>query len=95
MAHTTRTGWRLIQLAAVVPCLLASFFGSVALRAQAPGAATRTVWDGVYTDAQAARATATFNQSCANCHTLVAQGNRPLSGESSGKASRRKPSATC
>ena len=80
MAYTTRTGWRLIQLAAVVPCLLASFFGSVALRAQAPGA-VRTVWDGVYTEAQASRATATFNQSCANCHALAPQGNRSLSGD--------------
>jgi len=41
----------------------------------------RTVWDGVYTDSQAARATATFSQSCANCHTLAADGNRPLAGD--------------
>jgi mono/diheme cytochrome c family protein len=41
----------------------------------------RTVWDGVYTDAQASRATATFSQSCANCHTLAADGNRPLAGD--------------
>ncbi len=79
MAHTTRTGRRLIHLAAVVPCLLASF-DSVALRAQAASAA-RTVWDGVYTEAQASRATATFNQSCSNCHALVPQGNRSLSGD--------------
>lgn len=39
-----------------------------------------TVWDGVYTDAQAARAEVVFGQSCANCHTLAAEGNRPLSG---------------
>jgi len=32
------------------------------LRAQAP-AGVRTVWDGIYTDAQAARATGTFNAS--------------------------------
>jgi len=42
----------------------------------------RTVWDGVYTDAQAARATATFSQSCSNCHTLSQDGgNRPLTGD--------------
>jgi mono/diheme cytochrome c family protein len=41
----------------------------------------RTVWDGVYTDAQAARATAVFGSTCSNCHTLEADGNRPLSGE--------------
>jgi len=43
--------------------------------------AGRTVWDGVYTDAQADRATAIFNQSCSNCHTLLSQGTRPLSGD--------------
>jgi mono/diheme cytochrome c family protein len=41
----------------------------------------RTVWDGVYSDAQATRATATFSQSCANCHTLAADGTRPLAGD--------------
>jgi mono/diheme cytochrome c family protein len=50
--------------------------GSALLAAQA-----KTVWDGVYTDAQAERATSVFGSSCANCHTLGADGNRPLSGE--------------
>ena len=40
-----------------------------------------TVWDGVFTDAQAERANAMFNQSCSRCHTLSAEGTRPLSGE--------------
>jgi mono/diheme cytochrome c family protein len=40
-----------------------------------------TVWDGVYTDAQAARATVIFGQSCSNCHTFDEKGNRPLTGE--------------
>src|SRR5438128_727543 len=52
---------------------------TVFLQAQAP--AKRTVWDGVYTDAQAARATPLFDQSCSNCHSLDAQGNRPLVGD--------------
>jgi S-disulfanyl-L-cysteine oxidoreductase SoxD len=51
------------------------------LRAQTAGAATRTVWDGVYTEAQADRALALFNQSCANCHSLAPQGNRSLTGD--------------
>jgi len=53
--------------------------GGVLLSAQAtvPG---RTVWDAVYTDAQAARGSQVFGQSCNNCHTLSEQGNRPLSG---------------
>ena len=62
------------------PLLLASA-GSALVSAQAGGARGRTVWDGVYTDAQAARVTATFNQVCSNCHTLGSQGNKPLSGE--------------
>lgn len=40
-----------------------------------------TVWDGVFTDAQADRAAGMFSQSCERCHTLAAQGTRPLSGE--------------
>src|SRR6185436_11492585 len=52
-----------------------------ALTAQAPK--SPTVWDGVYTDAQAERATATFSSTCSRCHTLTADGsgNRPLTGE--------------
>ncbi len=42
---------------------------------------TRTVWDGVYTEAQAARATAVFGASCAGCHALTPQGSRPLAGD--------------
>ena len=49
--------------------------------AQAPPPAGRTVWDGVYTDAQATRAMSTFNQSCSNCHSLAPQGNRSLTGD--------------
>ena len=41
----------------------------LALAASAAGAATRTsVWDGVYTDAQADRGHTLYNQSCARCH---------------------------
>jgi mono/diheme cytochrome c family protein len=52
----------------------------MAARAQAP----RTVWSGVYTDAQAERARATFDSTCARCHTLTAVGNvqgGPLAGD--------------
>src|SRR5580692_2349519 len=41
----------------------------------------RTVWDGVYTEAQAARGVTAFGQSCAGCHALTAQGKAPLVGE--------------
>lgn len=55
--------------------------GTALLHAQASSAKGRTVWDGSYTDAQAARATATFSQSCANCHTLGPDGKGPLTGD--------------
>jgi mono/diheme cytochrome c family protein len=41
----------------------------------------RTVWDGVYTEAQAARGTLAFGQSCSGCHALAAQGKAPLVGD--------------
>jgi mono/diheme cytochrome c family protein len=41
----------------------------------------RTVWDGVYTDAQAGRGIMAFGQSCSGCHALVAEGKAPLAGE--------------
>jgi mono/diheme cytochrome c family protein len=50
----------------------------LALNAQAPAA--KTVWDGAYTDAQAERAKGEFGASCARCHTLTADGARPLVG---------------
>jgi len=60
--------------------LILGSVGLVSLAAQG-GAAARTVWDGVYTDAQAARGLASFNQSCSNCHSLSPQGNRSLTGD--------------
>jgi len=59
--------------------LLLTSAGSLLLKAQA--ADVRTVWDGVYTDAQAARGTSAFSQSCSNCHTLAPQGKGSLTGE--------------
>jgi mono/diheme cytochrome c family protein len=41
----------------------------------------RTVWDGVYTEAQAARGTTAFGQSCAGCHALAPEGKAPLAGD--------------
>ena len=62
-----------------LPTLLLAGAGLVSSQApQKP----RTVWDGVYTEAQATRATGVFGATCAGCHTLTSDGNRPLSGES-------------
>jgi mono/diheme cytochrome c family protein len=41
----------------------------------------RTVWDGVYTEAQAARGTTAYGQSCAGCHALATEGKSPLVGD--------------
>jgi mono/diheme cytochrome c family protein len=38
------------------------------LRAQAAPAGARTVWDGVYTEAQAERGAATYKGACSECH---------------------------
>jgi mono/diheme cytochrome c family protein len=62
----------------------ALFLGSlvtVVVSAQTAKPVGPTVWDGVFTDAQADRAAGMFSQSCERCHTLAAQGTRPLSGE--------------
>src|SRR4029453_9946112 len=65
-----------------VVCVL--FLGSlstVVLMAQGAKPTGPTVWDGVYTDAQADRASGIFSQSCERCHTLTSEGTRPLSGD--------------
>jgi mono/diheme cytochrome c family protein len=41
----------------------------------------RTVWDGVYTETQAARGMMAYGQSCAGCHALTAEGKAPLVGD--------------
>jgi len=63
----------------LMTAVLAAFAGSVFISAQS--APKRTVWDGAYTDAQAARGTATFDTVCSRCHTLDQSGARPVSGD--------------
>ena len=51
-----------------------------AARAQEP---TRSVWDGVYSEAQAKRGDAVYRQSCASCHGAALEGIEtagPLTG---------------
>src|SRR4051794_8832109 len=54
---------------------------TVLMSAQGGAAKPRTVWDGAYTDTQAARATATFEGVCSRCHTLTAPGKGALAGD--------------
>jgi mono/diheme cytochrome c family protein len=51
------------------------------LAAAQSSASRRTVWDGVYTEAQAARGATAFGQSCSGCHALAAEGKAPLVGD--------------
>lgn len=64
----------------VVAALVAPVATHALLRAQTGPAAARTVWDGVYTEPQAERGRAAFDQSCARCHSLTSEGRSPLSG---------------
>jgi len=54
------------------------------------GGPPKTVWDGVYTEAQAARGVTAFGQSCSGCHALSAEGKGPLAGESFWKSFAQK-----
>jgi mono/diheme cytochrome c family protein len=71
-----------------VPLFLALATASVAT-AQT-GASHRTVWDGVYTEAQAARGITAFGQSCSGCHALAAEGKAPLTGQAFWKSFAQK-----
>ena len=50
----------------------------------------RTVWDGVYTEAQASRGATVYGQSCAGCHALAAEGKAPLAGDAFWKSFAQK-----
>src|SRR5688572_28168748 len=56
--------------------------GAALLTAQTPaaGPGPGTVWDGAFTDAQAARAMGTFSANCGDCHTLGSTGDGQLVG---------------
>jgi mono/diheme cytochrome c family protein len=74
--HDNPLAGRLLLLASTLFVVCA---GYQVIAAQNP--AGKTVWDGVYTDAQAERASATFSSTCSRCHTLTPDGARPLSGD--------------
>jgi mono/diheme cytochrome c family protein len=53
------------------------------LRAQAPEASSRSVWDGVYTEEQAKRGETIYGKECAGCHGAMLTGGEsapPLTG---------------
>jgi S-disulfanyl-L-cysteine oxidoreductase SoxD len=77
---------RLLQLAGLL-FLVSATASLVTAQTSAP---RRTVWDGVYTEAQASRAVMAFGQSCAGCHALGAEGRAPLAGEAFWKSFAQK-----
>ena len=82
-----------VAMVTLVTAFLASI-GSAIVDAQAPPPQGRTVWDGIYTDAQAERGVLAFNQSCSNCHTLDASVNRrPVTGDKFWEAWTQKTAA--
>jgi mono/diheme cytochrome c family protein len=81
MSRERRQPYAGAWLLLLTTALLLTSAGRVLMKAQPADRRGRTVWDGVYTDAQAARATSTFNQACSNCHTLASEGNTPLTGQ--------------
>lgn len=50
----------------------------------------RTVWEGVYTETQAARGMTAFGQHCSGCHALAADGKAPLVGDAFWKSFAQK-----
>jgi mono/diheme cytochrome c family protein len=60
------------------------------LAAAQTGTPPRTAWDGVYTEAQAARGLTAFGQSCAGCHALAPEGKAPLVGDAFWKSFAQK-----
>ncbi len=63
---------------------------AAALGAAQTGTPRRTVWDGVYTEAQATRGMMAYGQSCGGCHALAAEGKAPLVGDSFWKSFSQK-----
>jgi mono/diheme cytochrome c family protein len=71
MKHTLRGG----SLIVVATVLVAGAAGGALLAApQAPDAAQKTVWQGVYTSTQAASGAITYGMACANCHGDMLEG---------------------
>jgi mono/diheme cytochrome c family protein len=64
-----------------LPLVALLLFASAGLVTAQTSTPRGTVWDGVYTEAQAARGVSAFGQSCAGCHALAAQGKSPLVGD--------------
>ena len=74
-----RSGGGLYRSASVLA--LAGLLFMASLGTAQTSAPRRTVWDGVYTEAQASRGLVAFGPNCGGCHALAAEGKAPLAGE--------------
>ncbi|HEY4709641.1 MAG TPA: cytochrome c [Candidatus Acidoferrales bacterium] len=76
---------RMWVLAGVIVAMCASLGGAIrSARAARPAPPSKTIWDGVYTDDQAARGKAQYNTSCSSCHMEDLSGSGqalPLAGD--------------
>jgi mono/diheme cytochrome c family protein len=77
----------LASSASVLPLAGLLFLASATAQTSPP---RRTVWDGVYTEAQATRGITAFGQSCSGCHALAAEGKAPLAGDAFWKSFAQK-----
>jgi cytochrome c5 len=80
----------LLFLASATASLVTAQTSSSQTRTSQTNTQRRTVWDGVYTEAQAARGMTAYGQSCAGCHALAAQGKAPLVGDAFWKSFAQK-----
>jgi mono/diheme cytochrome c family protein len=74
-------GWRLSGSVWSLAGLLFAAWATPGLAIAQTTTPRRTVWDGVYTEAQASRGATAYGQSCAGCHALAAEGKAPLVGD--------------
>jgi S-disulfanyl-L-cysteine oxidoreductase SoxD len=76
---------KMIQIAAAAIVCSAIGMSHARLLAQQAAAPSRSVWDGVYTKAQAARGSDLYKQACAKCHAPDLAGNGNMSTELAGQ----------
>lgn len=88
--QSTSAGPKRRVVGAPLASLLFVASATASLAAAQTSAPRRTIWDGVYTEAQATRGMIAFGQSCAGCHALAAEGKAPLVGDAFWKSFSQK-----
>jgi mono/diheme cytochrome c family protein len=78
---TAPVTWHDHEVSSISAALLVLVFSTANLVTAQNSTPRRTVWDGVYTEAQAARGLTAFGQNCGGCHVLTTEGKSPLVGD--------------